>query len=170
VSRFRTAAVRRHRARWHRTVWIAAVVLTVAQTGCGRKAPPRPPEDVRPKTISDLNATNVPEGIQLSWSRPLLYADGSRMADLAGFAIERAVGTEPRAPFARLSILEVSDRDRFRQIKRFQYLDRDTVVGTTYRYRVVSFTLDRYVSVPSNAVTVERTVPSEEKHALLPAP
>jgi hypothetical protein len=146
------------------------MVLAVAHTGCGLKASPRPPEDVLPKTISDLHATNLSEGVQLSWSRPLFYADGSRMADLAGFVIERAVGTEPHVPFARLSVLEVSDRDRFRQIKRFQYLDRDTRAGTTYRYRVVSFTLDRYVSKPSNAVMVERAVPSEEKHALLPTP
>jgi len=158
------------RARWSRSVWLAAVLLCVAQSGCGRKASPRPPEDVLPKTILDLQAVNAPEGVQLTWSRPSLYADGSRMSDLAGFVIERAVGTDPRVPFARLHIIEVGDRDRFRQIKRFQHLDRDTRAGTTYHYRVVSFTLDRYFSEPSNAVTVERTVPSEEKHALLPTP
>lgn len=92
------------------------------------------------------------------------------MPDLAGFVIERKVGTDTRVPFARLSVLEVGDRDRFRQIKRFEYLDRDTRAGTAYRYRVVSFTLDRYFSEPSNTVTVERTISSEEKHAPLPTP
>ena len=91
------------------------------------------------------------------------------MMDLAGFVVERAVGTAPRVAFERLSVIAVSDRDRFPQIKSFQYIDRDTVPGTTYQYRVVSFTLDRYFSAPSNIVTVERTVPGEETHALLPA-
>jgi hypothetical protein len=146
------------------------MLLCVTQPGCGRKAPPHPPEDVLPKTISDLQAVNGADGIEMSWSRPIRYADGSRMADLAGFVIERKAGTDPRTPFARLGIVEVGDRDRFRQIKRFQYLDRDTRTGTAYHYRVVSFTLDRYVSEPSNTATVERAIPSEEKHAPLPTP
>lgn len=92
------------------------------------------------------------------------------MEDLAGFVIERAAGSEPRAAFVRLIVLEVSDRERFRQIKRFQHLDDGTLAATSYQYRVVSFTLDRYFSEPSNVVTVERTVPNEAAHALLSTP
>ena len=150
--------------------WAIAILLLASSLSCGRKAPARPPEDVLPKTITDVSSTNLADGIQLSWSRPVNYADGTRMTDLAGFVIERAVGTEPRTAFKRLRALEVSDRDRFRQIKRFQYLDRDTVVGTTYQYRVVSFTLDRYFSPPSNAVTIERIVKNEDRNASLPTP
>jgi hypothetical protein len=122
---------------------------------------------VVPQTISDLSAGNVAEGIQLSWSRPLNCADGTRMTDLAGFIVERAVGTEPRVAFRRLTMLEVGDRDRFRQVKHFEYMDRDTNAETTYQYRLVSSTLDRYFSAPSNVVTITRTVPGEEKHAPL---
>ena len=148
--------------------FLALVLLLAASLlACGRAAPPRPPEDVAPQTISDLSATNVAEGIQLSWSRPLNYADGNRMTDLGGFIVERAVGTEPRAAFRRLTVLEVSDRDRFRQLKHFQYLDGDTNADTAYQYRLVSSTLDRYLSKPSNIVTITRTVPSEEKYAPL---
>jgi len=137
---------------------------------CGRKSLPRPPADVLPKTITDLNASNTPKGIQLSWTRPHLYAVGSPMTDLGGFVIERAPGTDTLAPFERLTVLDVSDRDRFRQIKHFQYVDNDTSVGMPYRYRVVSFTLDGYFSAPSNVVTVERTTTAEENHAPLPTP
>lgn len=150
--------------------WALALLFMLSLFSCGRKAPPRPPEDVLPRAIVDLSAKNEAQGIQLSWSRPLTYADGTRMADLAGFTIERAVGTAPHTRFARLGVLEVSDRDRFRQIKHFQYVDRDTTPATTYQYRVVSFTVDRYFSEPSNIVTVERAAPGEEKHALLPTP
>ena len=91
------------------------------------------------------------------------------MPDLGGFVIERAVGTAAHTTFARLDTIEVSDRDRFRQVKRFHYLDRGILPDLTYRYQVVSFTLDRYFSAPSNLVTVEGTI-SGEKHAPLPSP
>jgi hypothetical protein len=143
----------------------AFCLLTFSVHACGRKALPRPPEDVVPKTITDLTASNVADGVQLSWTRPRTYADGERMTDLGGFVVERADGTDPRAPFKRVAQLEVTDRDRFRQIKRFRHVDHDTSVGTQYRYRVVSFTIDRYFSAPSNVVTVERTAAGEEKHA-----
>ena len=145
------------------------LLLAASLLACGRKAPPRPPEDIVPQTISDLTVTNVAEGIQLSWSRPVNCADGTRLTDLAGFVVERAVGTQPRVPFGRLAVLEVGDRDRFRQVKQFQHVDRDTNAETTYQYRVVSFTLDRYFSAPSNVVTITRRVPGEDKHASLSA-
>ena len=146
------------------------LLLIALLLACGRKGPPRPPEDVLPQTIPDLSAANVTDGVQLSWRRPLTYADGSRMTDLGGFVVERAIGTEPRAAFQRVTVLAVSDRDRLRQVKRFEYVDRDTVPESTYQYRVVSFTLDRYFSAPSNVVTITRKLPSEEKHASLPPP
>ena len=153
--------------------WAALVcalfALCTATASCGRKGPPRPPEDVLPQTISDLTAANTAQGIQLAWSRPRSYADGSRMTDLGGFVIQRATGTDSAAPFVRLSILEVNDRNRFRQVTRFRYLDRDTTVGTPYRYRVVSFTLDRYFSAPSNVVAAEGQQTGESDHASFPA-
>jgi len=144
--------------------------LSVVLPACGRKTLPRPPEDVLPKTIDDLSASNTAEGIQLTWSRPKLYADGSQMRDLGGFVIERATGTDPLSPFQRLTVLEVNDRDRFRPLTRFRHDDNDTSVGMPYRYRVVSFTLDRYFSAPSNVVTVERAITGQESHAPLPTP
>ncbi len=150
----------------HALFWplMCCSVLFLASS-CGRKGPPRAPQDVLPQTIADLRASDTAEGIQLSWSRPRTYADSTRMMDLAGFVVERAVGDVDPLIFGRISVLEVTDRDRFRQIKAFRYLDRDAVSGVHYRYRVVSFTLDRYFSLPSNVVTVERTPRAEELHA-----
>jgi predicted small lipoprotein YifL len=137
---------------------------------CGRKGPVRPPEDIRPTSISDLTASSTPKGIQLSWSRPRTYTGGAQMSDLGGFVVERAAGTDPLVPFERLVVLEVTDRDRYRQIKRFSYVDTDTTVETPYRYRVVSFTTDRYFSAPSNVVSMQRAPTTEESHAPLPTP
>ncbi len=139
-------------------------------SSCGRKSLPRPPEDVLPRPITNLTASSTPQGIQLWWSRPSTYTSGVQMTDLGGFVIERSARTDPLAPFERLAVLEVNDRDRFRQVKRFSHVDNDTSVGMPYRYRVVSYTLDRYFSAPSNVVTVERTNTGEESHAPLPTP
>jgi predicted small lipoprotein YifL len=144
------------------------VLLCALTAGCGRKGPIRPPEDVLPQTIKDLTATQTPQGIELSWRRPRTYADGSRMTDLGGFVIERATSAGPDASFARLGVVEVNDRERFRQTTHFHYLDHDTTVGTAYRYRVVSFTLDRYFSAPSNEVVVEGREASQDEHASFP--
>jgi predicted small lipoprotein YifL len=152
----REALLNRARALHFCLLTFAFCLLTVVLPACGRKGPLHAPEDVLPQTITDLSATHTPDGIQLSWGRPRTYTGGGHLTDLGGFVLERAQGTEPQAPFRRLLVLNVNDRDRFRQIKRFRYLDHDTTVGTLYRYRVVSFTTDRYFSAPSNVVTVQR--------------
>jgi hypothetical protein len=147
---------------------VALYLVTSPSLGCGRKAPPRPPEDVLPRPLADLAASNLPAGVQLSWSRPALYVDGERMTDLGGFVVQRASGDE--LTYQTIAELGVTDRDRFRQISRFKHLDADVTPGVIYRYRVVSFTVDRYLSAPSNAVTIERIVKSEERNATLPTP
>ena len=148
---------------------LAFCLLPLFLPGCGRKtSPPRPPEDVRPRPLADLAASNLADGVQLSWGRPQLYVNGERMTDLGGFIVERAVGDALQ--YQKIATLEVSDRDRFRQIKRFKHLDHDVTAGVTYHYRVVSFTLDRYFSPPSNAVTIERRLKNEERNAPLPTP
>ena len=147
---------------------VACCLLPFLAAGCGHTAPPLAPEDVAPRQLADLAASNAADGIQLSWSRPHLYANGTRMTDLGGFLVERA--TNGALTYQRIAELTVTDRDRFRQVKRFKHLDRDVTPGVAYRYRVVSFTVDRYFSAPSNAVTIERTPTNEGRNALLPTP
>jgi hypothetical protein len=126
--------------------------LFLALSGCGRKTDVRPPELIRPEAIDDLAAQGQQEGILLRWGRPERYADGSRMTDLAGFRVERSVSA---GPFEAVAVLEVSDRDRFRQIREFRYLDSSVAAGIRHQYRVVSFTLDGDTSAPSNIVEAE---------------
>ncbi len=133
--------------------------MAAAVPGCGRKGPVRPPELLAPARIEDLQAVDTPQGVVLSWSRPRTYADGTRMDDLGGFAVERA---ESDGPFQRIASLPVSDRERFRKIRRFRFLDTAARPGRVYRYRVVSFTTDRYASAPSNAVEIARQGAGEE--------
>lgn len=166
-----TSSPRRRRGAFRRRLisvfcLLGAVLLS---PGCGRKASPRPPEDILPAAIQDLTATNSAEGIVLSWSRPKTYVDGSRMPDLAGFTIERAEGSDAEATFRPVGTVEVIDRERFQQQSRFRLSDPNTIVGAQYRYRVVSFTTDEYLSAPSNVADVERKSAAEEIDAPLPA-
>jgi hypothetical protein len=130
------------------------VTATLAATGgCGRRTDVKPPQLVAPQAIEKLAASNEEDGIRLSWERPDEYVDGSAMRDLAAFRIERSLADGPFLPLRRV---EVTDRDRFRQIRRFRLMDADVKPHERYRYRVVSFTLDGYVSAPSNVVEIER--------------
>lgn len=134
----------------------AAMLLGIA--GCGRKTPVRPAVDVLPQAIGDLEARATPAGIQLSWSRPLRYTGGDRMRDLGGFLVQRAAS--PGGRFETVATIEVSDRDRFQQARRFRHLDGTVMADREYLYQVVSFTLDRYFSAPSN-IAVARSLPRE---------
>jgi hypothetical protein len=148
-----------------RQVSLVALLVAVS-VACGVKAPPRPPENVVPTPITDLRGTPVRDGIELRWGRPRKSVDGRSLSDLAGFHVERATGGAPA--FARIATVEVTDRDRIQQQRVFRFTDPGLAVGDVGRYRVVSFTLDGYVSDPSNVVTVERTHVNEEVHAPLP--
>lgn len=131
-----------------------------AASACGRKTDVKPPQFVAPEAIRELTATNKEKGIRLSWERPNEYVDGSAMYDLAAFRVERSTAD---GPFLMLRKVEVTDRDRFRQIRRFRLMDAGVEAGEHYRYRVVSFTLDGHVSGPSNIAEIERVVPPPSK-------
>jgi hypothetical protein len=140
--------------------WIAALLLAVgAVTGvaCGRKTLVKPPELVVPERIDNLAASNGPDGIRLVWSRPVRYADTTRMFDLGAFRLERSANG---VAFSTLATIEVTDRDRLQQEHRFHWTDSGTDVGQTYRYRVFSLTTNGYVSQPSNVATLERAMPA----------
>jgi hypothetical protein len=133
---------------------LAGALLT---PGCGRKTPVRPPEFVAPAAITDLAAANAVAGIDLSWRRPHQTADGKALLDLDAFVVERAL---PGLPFAFLTRVQVSDRDRIRQQKRFTFVDTTAETGEDYRYRVLAVTEDGYFSAPSNVVDIVRQTPT----------
>jgi hypothetical protein len=147
------------------TVLVATLVLVAG--ACGRKTPVRPPEFVAPAAITDLTAANTPAGVALSWERPKQTADGQHLIDLDAFAVERAL---PGLPYGFLTRIQIPDRDRLRQQKRFTYVDETARVGEDYRYRVRALTVDGYVSAPSNAVAIVRQIPTVTPTAVPTAP
>lgn len=133
---------------------VALALLPAA--GCGRRGAPRPPEDVLPETIARLAARNERGGVVLSWPRPERYTGGGKMSDLGEFAVERSNAGNESAAFTTVARIPVLDRDRFRQVKNFRYTDAEVEAGVAYRYRIVSTTIDGYVSAPSNEVEITR--------------
>ena len=131
----------------------AVVALAVVGAGCGLKSRPVAPELVRPLPAEDLAAIAVPEGVRLTWQRPLRYSGGQRMNDLGGFVIERAAGGEPVA-FAPVGRVDLTDQTRFRKERRLEWVDQSVQPGTRYLYRVTAFTLDGYRSGPAGPVSI----------------
>ncbi|HYD47716.1 MAG TPA: fibronectin type III domain-containing protein [Terriglobales bacterium] len=135
---------------------VAAMVGLSLLAACGRKDDPRPPEDVAPVAVAELTATNIVEGVRLSWERPRHYAGGGKLTDLGYFEVWRLDPGQPRQA-QRIATIRVDDRQRFQQAKRFSHVDNDTVPGNLYQYYVVVFTADGYDSTPSNIATITRT-------------
>jgi hypothetical protein len=140
-----------------RRLFVVLLVTGSVALACGRKTVVKAPELVAPERIQSLSATNAPDGIRLTWARPVKYADGSRMYDLGSFRVERSTAS---GQFLPLATVEVTDRERLRQERHYGWVDADTVLGQTYQYRVISVTTDAYVSQPSNIVTLDRALPA----------
>ncbi len=154
-----------------RAIVLAGLATALAlAAGCGVKGPTLPPEQVKPERITSLRALADKDGIRLTWPRPGSYAGGKAMRDLAGFAVMRAQGGMPMTSVAELPI---TDRERFQKMDRFEWVDTATVIGTTYRYQIISMTDDGYRSDPSNQVAFTRVPPAplpNPANFALPAP
>jgi hypothetical protein len=129
------------------------VLAALAVVACGVRSRPLAPELVQPDPPTDLVAKSVEDGVRLTWRRPTSYSGGKHMRDLAGFEVERA--TAPSFDYAVVGSVTLTDQNRFQQERSVTWTDATAAVGTTYRYRVLAVTLDRYRSVPSEPVTIE---------------
>jgi len=118
---------------------------------CGLKADPRGADQIRPKTITGLTAQLAGDGVHLAWQRPGTYMNGQRMDDLGGFLVFRGL---PGQQAEQIGEVPVTDRERFRPEKRFEYVDKQAAKGGTFYYRVITYTTDKYYSLPSNQVMV----------------
>jgi hypothetical protein len=138
-------------------VALAAGALALA-AACGVKGRTFPPELVQPKPPTDLVGKSTVDGLRLMWKRPTSYSGGQRMRDLGGFDVERATGADG-IDFAKVATVEVNDQTRFRQERTIEWIDTSAEIGTTYRYRVVAYTLDGYRSAPAGPLTIARGPP-----------
>lgn len=138
-----------------RAAVLVFAAVAAAFPACGRKNAPVAPELVRPETPEDLAAVAIPEGVRLSWLRPTRYSGGGRMNDLAGFLVQRAIGTGAvSAAYAEVGKVTLTDQNRFRKERRLEWVDTSARPGQTYFYRVIALTLDGYRSIPAGPVSL----------------
>jgi hypothetical protein len=130
------------------------VLALAAGPACGRKGRLLPPELAEPLPPADLTAASSADGVRLSWLRPDRYSGGGRMKDLDHFLIERALADAVPPRFAPVATILVTDQLRFRRERRFDWVDRSTVPGVRYLYRVTAVTADRYRSRAAGPVAV----------------
>jgi len=147
---------------------LAGLVLALGIAACGRKSRPLPPELVRPEPPTELTAIATPEGVRLTWLRPLRYSGGRRINDLGGFAIERAPGEGAPPAFTRVGTVELTDQTRFRKERRMEWTDRAVEPGRRYLYRVTAYTLDGYRSALAGPVGVRFGQPADTTPAAPP--
>ena len=62
--------------------WAAAILLAAWLAGCGVPGEPLPPLLEIPAPVSDLSAVQAGARLRLTWSRPLLSTDGTRIGQL----------------------------------------------------------------------------------------
>lgn len=137
---------------------IAYCLLALAFSACGKKGDPRAPELALPETIRDLRVQTDGKGVALTWSRPMHYADGKELKDLAGFVIFRKeisnICPDCPAPYRERVTVNVEDQEKFIKKKQFRYVDQELTAQTIYRYRVFSRLMDDSLSDPSNEAEV----------------
>jgi len=136
-----------------KAVAISLVVLLLGGA-CGRKSLPVAPELVRPHAPATLTASTTPEGVRLTWLRPLRYSGGQQMHDLDRFLVERAPGEGAPPTFTRVATVVLEDRFRFRKERRLDWLDKDAKPGELYLYRVTAVTRDGSKSAPAGPVAI----------------
>jgi hypothetical protein len=139
---------------------IAAFLVVIMVSGCGKKGDPHAPELTTPEPIHDLTARQDRAGIVLTWSRPTRYAGGGAVTDLASFVIFRKeispTCRDCPAPYRPLTTVYVEDSERFVKQKQYRYIDDQAQPNAIYHYRVSSQLIDSTLSAPSNEVEIVR--------------
>ena len=133
------------------------ILSIICLLGCGKKGDPRAPATITPTKIKDLKALPRGKTIDLSWSIPYHYTDGSRLLDLKGFKILRSeisfdkfcAGCPKRFP-----VLYDIDYQTYMMSKpqstMIEYTDRALHAKNVYTYRIVSYTSENQLSPKSN--------------------
>ena len=143
-----------------RRLVIAAFLMLIIGSGCGKKGDPHAPELATPEPISNLTARQDRSGVILTWNRPERYAGGGAVTDLVSFVIFRKdispTCRDCPVPYRPQTTVYVEDREKFVKQKQYRYIDTEVQPNAIYRYRVSSQLVDGTLSAPSNEVEIVR--------------
>ncbi len=122
---------------------IFSILLCIAvfSLGCGRKAPPVPPGQVRPPAVDDLSSSIDGDMIELAWTIP--DEKGKIASDSVGFIVYKSktslsepVCKECPALFKRIADIPIEEKDINKKITYKETLEK----GYRYIYKVTVYT------------------------------
>jgi len=130
---------------------LASCLLTLS--ACGRKGPPKPPEDFAPNPVLNLNVEGSTSGVKLTWETPPIDPDKDEedLKALAGFVINRSpYSKEGKDNFDQIGKLEV----KLATDTKFSFIDEKVEPGKIYNYQVRPFNVDRVNGEPGQTLRV----------------
>lgn len=146
---------------------LLSFILILFIAACGKKGPIVPPESLSPAPVQTLKVEQKGEQVLVSWKAPERDVDGRPLKELAGFRVFRREMLPPNQDCEECPdayrLLKVADLEYLRDVrvidKVYVFTDSETVPGTTYQYKVISFRKDGSESGPSNKVRRQKAVP-----------
>lgn len=114
--------------------------ITALLVGCGKKAPPEPPELSAPSAVRALSAQGELDAVVLHWSSPITTATGEDLSDLRGFFVLRSDVVKGERPlYDRIANIVVPVEG---DTGNFEYRDTDVKPGRAYVYQVSPYNSD----------------------------
>ncbi len=134
-------------------ITIFSILLCIIVFGCGRKAPPLPPGQVRPPAVDDLSSSIDGDMIELAWTIP--DKKGKIASDSVGFIVYKSktslsepVCKECPALFKRIADISIEEKDINKQITYKETLEK----GYRYIYKVTVYVDNGVTGKDSNYI------------------
>jgi len=132
------------------------VVFSIFLSGCGKKAPPKPPRQVEPPVVNDLSHSLDGDNLKLTWT--ILEVKGNVKSGLGGFYVFRSKKSVSESdckncPKIFKRVADISPEDmassgKDRIIKYAVALEK----GYRYIYKVVVYTNNGVMGDNSNQI------------------
>ncbi|HIC92239.1 MAG TPA: hypothetical protein EYP21_09330 [Syntrophaceae bacterium] len=143
------------------------MILLICLLSCGKKGLPTTPRAIAPKPIQDLNYYFDNGDLVLKWSIPHENTDGSRLENLQGFVLYKAIipFSKRNCPTCPTPFRKVADIDlgypKNARVKEgiVEYVDKDLSYQHQYTYKVFSYNRYGDLSNSSNLVTLNWDIP-----------
>jgi uncharacterized protein len=138
---------------------VLIALLVAATAGCGKKAPPMPPDSLVPGEVRNFSVRQDRQALSLQWLIPKLNINRQPLTDIQGFQILRCkegifstAGCPPELlPLARIDLA-------FPQAgtvlgEQVSYRDENLEPGSRYYYQVVGYDLGGHLGLASSILS-----------------